>query len=251
MFNLFNKNPKDGNVKNARRGIIKGKRRDKTLSHPAFKLLVLLNVAGAIVAGYLYFNQEKQQLPTISEIEGSYSTETSTPFNRQVSNIRGRQTREKREKTATTNFPVLRKETLASKPKVAEKAVTPPAVTAAPAVTVPVPVTKRIDPVAARVQKPATTQLMDKVPVPQEKIEAEQSNARINENITYTVAGPQVYFHNKPDERTRRNAFINRWNKAVLKPLNEENGFVYIVYTNQWGQTSKGWMLKKHLKPLN
>jgi serine/threonine-protein kinase len=56
-----------------------------------------------------------------------------------------------------------------------------------------------------------------------------------------------AYFHNEPDESTKRKAFINHWNKAVLKPMDERDGFVYIIYTNSAGQTSKGWMLKREL----
>lgn len=57
----------------------------------------------------------------------------------------------------------------------------------------------------------------------------------------------KAYFHNQPDESTRRNAFIVHWNNAVLRPLKEENDFVYIIFTNQEGQTSKGWLRKKDL----
>jgi eukaryotic-like serine/threonine-protein kinase len=56
-----------------------------------------------------------------------------------------------------------------------------------------------------------------------------------------------AYFHNAPDERTRRKAFIVHWNNAVLHPLKEENDFVYVVYTNDEGQTTKGWLRKKDL----
>jgi hypothetical protein len=63
-------------------------------------------------------------------------------------------------------------------------------------------------------------------------------------NIKY---GTVAYFHNEPDESTRRNAFINHWNNAILTPLEEKNGYIYIVYTNDEGQTSKGWLSKKDL----
>ena len=56
-----------------------------------------------------------------------------------------------------------------------------------------------------------------------------------------------AYFHNKPDGSTRRNAFINHWNNAILNPLEEQNGFIYIVYTNDEGRVSKGWLQKKDL----
>jgi serine/threonine protein kinase len=58
----------------------------------------------------------------------------------------------------------------------------------------------------------------------------------------------RAYFHNEPDESTRRNAFIVHWNNAVLTPIEERDGFVYVIYTNSAGQTSKGWLSKKDLK---
>lgn len=56
-----------------------------------------------------------------------------------------------------------------------------------------------------------------------------------------------AYFHDEPDESTKRKAFINHWNNAVLRPMNEKNGFIYVVYTNSEGQTSKGWLSKAEL----
>ena len=56
-----------------------------------------------------------------------------------------------------------------------------------------------------------------------------------------------AYFHNSPDPATRRNAFINHWNNAILNPLDERDGFIYIVFTNDEGQVSKGWLQKKDL----
>jgi hypothetical protein len=57
----------------------------------------------------------------------------------------------------------------------------------------------------------------------------------------------KAYFHNEPDAATRREAFIVHWNNAILKPLEEKNGFVYIVFTNHQGQVSKGWLSKADL----
>jgi hypothetical protein len=60
-----------------------------------------------------------------------------------------------------------------------------------------------------------------------------------------------AYFHNQPDERTRRNAFVNHWNNsyATLKALDEKNGFIYVVFRNNKNQTSKGWLRKIDLRP--
>ncbi len=66
----------------------------------------------------------------------------------------------------------------------------------------------------------------------------------------YTVIS-KAYFYNTPDENTRREAFINHWNNAILTPSDDMNGFIYIVYTNANGQTSRGWLRKKDLKPAD
>lgn len=66
----------------------------------------------------------------------------------------------------------------------------------------------------------------------------------------YTLASTYAYFHNEPDRSTRRSANINIWNNARLTPLAERNGFIYVVYVNEQGQTSRGWLLKENLKPI-
>ncbi|MDQ2719910.1 MAG: SAM-dependent methyltransferase [Bacteroidota bacterium] len=80
-------------------------------------------------------------------------------------------------------------------------------------------------------------------------IEKEPEKEFMGEKKQYTVISI-AYFHNQPVESTRRKAFINRWNNAVLNPIDDKNGFVYIVYTNELGQISKGWLNKRDLKLL-
>ncbi len=67
----------------------------------------------------------------------------------------------------------------------------------------------------------------------------------------YKLASKKAYFHNEPDESTRRKAFIVHWNNAVIEALDEQNGFIYVIYTNHLGQTSKGWLNKKDLEQVN
>ncbi|HLL96227.1 MAG TPA: protein kinase [Spirosoma sp.] len=67
----------------------------------------------------------------------------------------------------------------------------------------------------------------------------------------YTLASRYAYFHNEPDPSTRRAANINIWNNARLTPLAERNGFIYVVYVNERGQTSRGWLLQKDLKLIS
>ena len=67
----------------------------------------------------------------------------------------------------------------------------------------------------------------------------------------YTLRSKYAYFHNEPDPATRRAANLNIWNNAKLTALDDRNGFIYVVYTNEQGQTSRGWLLKENLKSIN
>ncbi len=62
----------------------------------------------------------------------------------------------------------------------------------------------------------------------------------------YKVIGT-AYFHDSPNESSQRKAFLVSWNNAILKALDDKNGFVYIIFTNEDGQTSKGWIKKTDL----
>lgn len=72
------------------------------------------------------------------------------------------------------------------------------------------------------------------------------SNQQSSGILRYKVKS-KAYFHNEPNESTQRNAFIVHWNNATLTPIDEQDGFVYIVFTNHLGQTSKGWLKKSDL----
>jgi serine/threonine-protein kinase len=83
----------------------------------------------------------------------------------------------------------------------------------------------------------------------EEKKEEEHQNdedKKEDEGVRYKVRN-KAFFHNEPDPSTKRAAFIIHWNNAVLKPLDEKNGFIYVVFTNHLGQTSKGWLSKDDL----
>lgn len=76
--------------------------------------------------------------------------------------------------------------------------------------------------------------------------ESNQQEVKETDLGAYKVKS-RAYFHNAPDERTRRRGFIVHWNNAILHPSKEKNDFVYVVYTNDEGLTSKGWLRKKDL----
>ncbi len=237
MLQLTNSN--GGGAKTARRGLKSGKRADRSVKHPAFKALVAFNIVGAMVAAYLYFNREQELNSMPAAQEQVIPANDGRRMSRQVGATPSTpvQNKVQAEEPLQNDEPVNDGNTINTLPET-----TP---ISAPELTVkntPVRAKENIN-VTTVPEKPVTKQR----PLPQPETNALAGK----ETISYTVTVRQVYFHNEPDESTRRNAFINRWNKAVLKPLDEKNGFVYIVYTNQWGQTSKGWMLKKHLTPID
>ena len=66
----------------------------------------------------------------------------------------------------------------------------------------------------------------------------------------YKVVASRAYFHNEADADTRRSAYMIPSND-VVSALDDRNGFVYTEFTNSRGQTSKGWIKKSDLMPLD
>ena len=65
----------------------------------------------------------------------------------------------------------------------------------------------------------------------------------------YLVADT-AYFHSKPVENSARKSYLDPVKKNILTPLEEVNGFIYVVYTNKLNITSTGWINKKDLKKI-
>ncbi|RWY50365.1 serine/threonine protein kinase [Mucilaginibacter gilvus] len=63
----------------------------------------------------------------------------------------------------------------------------------------------------------------------------------------YSLFTTYAYFHSAPTEGSKRAANISQWDNARLKALDDQNGYVYVVFTNKNGETSKGWLRKKDL----
>lgn len=67
----------------------------------------------------------------------------------------------------------------------------------------------------------------------------------------FKVLAPKAYFHNTPDENTRRStAYMIKSNDTVTA-LKETSDFIYTEFYNSKGQLSKGWLRKKDLFGLN
>lgn len=73
----------------------------------------------------------------------------------------------------------------------------------------------------------------------------------LSEEVKYRttkyVINAKAYFYLKPDISTRIDLYLAKPNHTQLVPLKEENGFVYVVYTNTKGKNTNGWLNKKDL----
>jgi len=78
--------------------------------------------------------------------------------------------------------------------------------------------------------------------------ETEQKNDKA---VAQYMVISKAYFYSSPDPATRRNAFVVPSNNAIVSALDEQNDFVYVVFTNTNGQKSKGWLSKQDLQRIN
>ncbi|MCT3777768.1 SH3 domain-containing protein [Elizabethkingia anophelis] len=61
----------------------------------------------------------------------------------------------------------------------------------------------------------------------------------------YTVIDPRAYFHKSPNRNSRKNSYLLYG--AKIQVTEETKDFVYTIFTNTDGVTSKGWVLKSQL----
>ncbi|HSN09288.1 MAG TPA: N-6 DNA methylase [Hanamia sp.] len=77
-----------------------------------------------------------------------------------------------------------------------------------------------------------------------------ETTTKTGEGVTkYTVIN-KAWFHSEPDPSKLKPVFLKPRKDVVLTPQAEENGFVYVVYTNSKGQTTHGWLNKKNLEAV-
>ena len=86
---------------------------------------------------------------------------------------------------------------------------------------------------------------------------SDTSTASKNESVTtpnrnralvaeYKVIVPRAYFHDEPDDNTRRNAYAVP-SDSTVKAMDDRNGFIYTEIRNSRNQLSKGWLRKEDL----
>lgn len=65
----------------------------------------------------------------------------------------------------------------------------------------------------------------------------------------YTVIN-KTWFHSQPDSATKKPLYLSPRTDLVLTPTEEKNGFVYVIYVNNNGKSTRGWLNKRDLKPV-
>lgn len=188
----------------------------KGVSKSAFVMLLLITLGLAAFLAYSYFNYSSNEIKS-SISDSTVATDTAPSF----IPIQKKKTVEKKKDSLLQLKHVADSIRKANKKKVL------------------------IDD-SSKIEGADGNQSPDNTTSPGDQQDQQDDNA--NASGKYAVLS-KAYFYNSPDETTRRPAFINKWNKAVTAS-DEMNGFIYVVYKNEEGVTTRGWLRKADLKPL-
>ncbi|MBL7699508.1 MAG: hypothetical protein JNK79_15185 [Chitinophagaceae bacterium] len=111
----------------------------------------------------------------------------------------------------------------------------------------------------------ASTQRASVTPTADEEYNEDEVNRVINSDSAPVTSAPakpaeekrpviarykvtsKANFYNNPDENSMRGTFISGDANKVVEALEEKDGFIYVVYTNDLGFTSRGWLSKQDL----
>jgi hypothetical protein len=77
--------------------------------------------------------------------------------------------------------------------------------------------------------------------------ERQYNNGR--QYIVNASSDHKVHFYNTPDYSSMRKSYFDT--REVVTPLQIENGFAYLVFTNSMNQTSKGWIPMEDLESIS
>ena len=77
----------------------------------------------------------------------------------------------------------------------------------------------------------------------------ERQNRNARQYIVNASSDHKVHFYNTPDYSSMRKSYFDT--REVVIPLQIENGFAYLVFTNSLNQTSKGWIPMEDLESLS
>ena len=97
-------------------------------------------------------------------------------------------------------------------------------------------------------QSPQSAAGADDPPINAEEPKADPKPPTRSNNRYLVVAG-RAYFHNEPNAGSRRDAYLTP-SDEVMTAIEERGDYVYVVFTNRDGVTSRGWVLKNDLSPI-
>ena len=89
----------------------------------------------------------------------------------------------------------------------------------------------------------------EKIPEPGASEKDNKLSATAGKITKYTVIN-KAWFHSEPDPTKIKPVYLKPRKDVVLTPQAEENGFVYVVYVNSKGQSTRGWLNKKNLEAV-
>jgi hypothetical protein len=221
------------------------------VSKSIYKVLAFVFL-GALAVALLYFNwktptrrTENISSPGLAKnIKQNDSLTSSTPVNADLK----KDTVFGAKQIETTNIASSRKDTIAT------TNASPPKDTIT-TVSKKVPVTIAATSTSKKADAEPTSipvERLKELPEVQTERNEKAPETAINSKGRYKIAG-KAYFHDEPDESTRRNAFVIHWNNsyATLEALDETTNFIYVEFRNHKKQVSKGWLRKKDLIPLD
>jgi serine/threonine-protein kinase len=199
----------------------------KGVSKTAFIALLFLTIGLGGFATYSFF---KNQATSTDPLAGTSSTETNSTINTDTPvHVTKKPLPKKEEQTTANQAPVETKANTNKAPVNESK-----------------DQSELIDEQVDKQEKASANNEDQNAGEQPAEVEPEKKAISVGKYKARSIA----YFHDEPDETTRRNAFINQWNKS-FNAINEQNGFIYVIFTNEEGQVSKGWLRKKDLIRLN
>lgn len=121
-----------------------------------------------------------------------------------------------------------------------------------------------VPPIIARQQPPVVKENVRKAPAalpaePKQEVDVESANTGVPAQQAidtrpvigrYKVAS-KANFYSSPDENTLRSTFISQGDDKIVGALEDKNGFIYVVYTNDLGYVTRGWLSKKDLEKVD
>ncbi len=66
----------------------------------------------------------------------------------------------------------------------------------------------------------------------------------------YTLSVDRAYFYYSPEEGSQTKSFLISSNRPELTAIEDKNGYIYVVFFNNLGQVTKGWLRKRDLRRI-